>query len=398
MPTMQRHRRKRSLRSRLLLIAVGLGLGLVAAEAALRVAGISHPVPYAPDRWCGSKLQPNFSGHWSKEGRAAFHTNSLGFRDCEHTIRKPTKTRRIAVLGDSYIEALQVSDDATFARRLESEFFERPIDGKFDVEVLSFGVSGWGTAQQLLALRNYVWQFDPDVVVLAFLADNDVRNNSRRLEPMQCRPFFRLTADSKLIPDESFLAQPEFLVANKTITHWKNAIINFSRVIQLGRELRDSVKESSSGSSSDDVIEAGLEFTSMVPPITPDWIEAWDITDRLIVQMSEEVHDRGRRFVVMTIPSAIQVDPDGLRRDAVQKRLEITDSDYAEHRLAALSELHPFLLVSLAAPMRAWAETHQAWLHGFPNTKQGTGHWNENGHRVAAKICADALRPFLSAP
>ena len=36
------------------------------------------------------------------------------------------------------------------------------------VEVINFGVSGYGTAQELLTLRQKVWDFSPDIVVLAF--------------------------------------------------------------------------------------------------------------------------------------------------------------------------------------------------------------------------------------
>ena len=39
-----------------------------------------------------------------------------------------------------------------------------PLEQSF--EVLSFGVSGYSTAQELLALRQHVWQFDPDIVLI----------------------------------------------------------------------------------------------------------------------------------------------------------------------------------------------------------------------------------------
>ncbi len=65
--------------------------------------------------------------------------------------------------------------------------------------MLSFGVSGWETAQELQALWHFVWKFDLDV---AFLTENDLRNKFRDPQPMKCRPFFDLVAN-QLIPDES---------------------------------------------------------------------------------------------------------------------------------------------------------------------------------------------------
>ena len=36
------------------------------------------------------------------------------------------------------------------------------------VEVINFGVSGFGTTQELLTLEYKVWKYSPDVVLLAF--------------------------------------------------------------------------------------------------------------------------------------------------------------------------------------------------------------------------------------
>jgi hypothetical protein len=41
--------------------------------------------------------------------------------------------------------------------------------------------------------------------------------------------------------------------------------------------------------------------------------------------------------------------------------------------------------------MCQYAESHNVFLHGFPNTSPGQGHWNEEGHRLAAEICAREL-------
>ena len=50
------------------------------------------------------------------------------------------------------------------------------------VEVLNFGCDGYGTAQEFILLRDRVWRYAPDVVVLAVFTGNDIRNNSLVLE------------------------------------------------------------------------------------------------------------------------------------------------------------------------------------------------------------------------
>ena len=96
--------------------------------------------------------------------------NSYGFRDDEFKREKEEGTTRIAVLGDSQEEAMQVPLDLTWqkvmARRLELGLGKR-------VETYNFGVNGYGTDQEWLILTQKVWQFVPDMVILAF-SPNDV--------------------------------------------------------------------------------------------------------------------------------------------------------------------------------------------------------------------------------
>ena len=107
-----------------------------------------------------------------------------------------------------------------------------------NLEVLNFGISGHGTAQQLQMLRHYAGRFEPDVVLLAFFAGNDIRNNSRRLEPDPVRPFFQLEA-GQLVLDDSFLEHPDFLKANSPAVARKVACINASRLLQLANEWKN---------------------------------------------------------------------------------------------------------------------------------------------------------------
>ena len=99
--------------------------------------------------------------------------NSHGLRDKEYDYEKPTGCKRILVLGDSFAWGYGVSDDEIFTEVLENQL----ADNTNAIQVINTGVSGWGTDQEFLFLRNEGFRYDPDLVVLAFFLVNDPGNN-----------------------------------------------------------------------------------------------------------------------------------------------------------------------------------------------------------------------------
>lgn len=86
-------------------------------ELGLRAADISYPSFHKYDDHRGAALRPGAEGRWRKEGEAYIRINSEGLRDREHTKEKLGDTVRIAVLGDSYAEALQLEMEKDFLGR-----------------------------------------------------------------------------------------------------------------------------------------------------------------------------------------------------------------------------------------------------------------------------------------
>ncbi len=385
-----RPRRRFRLRVKLLLAAVTGLLTLTAAEIGLRIAGFSHPLPYYPDEFCAARLQPGFEGWWSKEGASRIEINSAGFRDREHTLLKPPGVIRVAVLGDSYIEAFQVPSESMFGSVLEEQLnAEAKTSGLAETfEVLSFGVSGYSTAQELLALRHHVWQFDPDIVLLAFLPANDVRGNWRDLEPDDRRPFFDLIND-ELVADFSFREDPVHQYASTRECQLKTAMINASRLLQLLRFVRQ--RDGGTAVAPPQATEVGLDDECFRPPQSDDWKAAWQMTERLIEQMHSEVTQRDRHFAVAIVTSSQQVHPDPEAREAYQRRLTVPDLEYANVRIRHLGERIGFDTINLSEPLRRFADRTGRFVHGFHNTPPGLGHWNKDGHREAAAACVETV-------
>src|SRR5881392_2249624 len=110
---MKNRSRRRKLLSRLVLILFGLLVGCAVSEIFLRVIGYSYPIFYASDYYRGFALRPGIEGHYQREGGSYVRINSDGQRDREHTKTQPPDTVRIAVLGDSFTEAMHVPMEQT---------------------------------------------------------------------------------------------------------------------------------------------------------------------------------------------------------------------------------------------------------------------------------------------
>lgn len=91
--------------------------------------------------------------------------NSYGMRDEETTIKKPEDTFRIAVLGDSVTFGYGVSVEESYPDILEKKLQDNRV-GDRKIEVLNFGVMGYGMNQNLSVLEHKVFDFEPDIVIL----------------------------------------------------------------------------------------------------------------------------------------------------------------------------------------------------------------------------------------
>jgi hypothetical protein len=362
--------------------AASVAVSLAAAEGLLRLTGFSYPLFHVPDELTGLALRPGAEGWYRDEGEAFVRINARGWRDIDRPVSRHPKTVRIAVLGDSFTEALQVPAGEAFPALLERELDRCAAFGERPVEVLNFGVAGSGTAQQLLTLRHRVWAYDPQLVLLAFFPANDVVNNSPRLERWAARPFLRRGASGFFL-DVSFRDDPAFRDQLATAP-WHAAIADL-RLAQLLRRVRDGAY---GGWRQGGLGEPGLQEQVFVPHAAGDWAEAWEITEALVTGMHEEARSRGARFLVASLTTGAMVYPDAQKRARFAAALGVPDLLYPERRLGALGAQAGFDVVALGEPMQRHAELTGEYLHGFANTRAGSGHWNRAGHRVAADLLA----------
>ena len=372
-----------------LLILIGVFGGFLIAEAGLRLMNISYPVFHGFDPVRGRVLEPGMEGWFRYEGNAYVKINSAGFRDVEHPIEKPRGTYRILILGDSYTEARQVSLENTFGRKVEHQLQScgRLLPNK--VEVINFGVPGYGNAEELITLRSRGWAYDPDLVLTMFFSGNDLIDNFPRAELREPeyipRPYFHLDqGELKLVYNFQEWSPP--LLKYRLLLWGVHNFRTLELLNQANRVLaaRQMGKSQEQGSS-----QAGLADFVYAPPQTPTRRKAWDITEAILKLMHQEVLEHGANFFLVTATSPDQIDQEG--RLLLQERLETQKLDYPEQRLRALGESEGFPVLNLLYDFQRHAEQHHAYLHGFPNTKLGAGHWNEQGHELAAQLISERI-------
>jgi len=370
-------------------------------EGCLRLMGVSYPSFYTYDTATGAALRPNAEGRWLKEGKSYVKINKDGLNDREHSQQKPDSVIRIAVLGDFYAEAFQVPREKAFWSVLESRMNDKicpALNGK-QVEVINFGVSGFGTAQELKMLRSRVWRYKPDIVLLAFTTGNDVRNNHPELEKSSYKPYFYYS-DDDLVLDDSFLESSGFRLRISWIGRIRYFFIDRSRVLQLVIHVKNQMTASRQVDQTGQhqyLGEAGLDSAIYKAPETTEWKEAWRVTEGLLRLINEEVSAKGAEFLLMPLSNSIQVNPDADVRKSFIRQLGINDLIYPDNRLRDFAAAEGIEHLILAPGLQQWAETESVCIHGFENAARCSGHWNEIGHRLAAGIrAANAVCKLVS--
>lgn len=401
--------------AKLLLMVLGFVSGSIAAEIALRVVGYSYSEFYSLDQSRGYGLRPNAQGWYRKEGEAYVRINSDGLRDREHSITKPENTVRIAVLGDSYPEAFSVPMEEAFWAVMERKLQECDAFPGKKVEVINFGVSGYGTAQELLTLRGKVWRYSPDIVLLTVTTNNDLVDNVRQLKKTDEIPYF-VYHDNRLTIDDSFKNSRAFVWRQSAISRLGRWFRDRSRLVQAviegphGLKIRlaswraqrsqstnpstPAPSESTNSRQRPDLLarseELGTDNLIYLEPANAVWNDAWRVTEDLIVEMRDEVKARGAKFAVVTLSNGPQVLPDPNSREAFKGRFGIVDLFYPDNRITSLAVREGIPVLTLAPELQEYAEHNKTFLHGF-GTNVGNGHWNATGHRVAGELIAEKI-------
>ena len=409
----------------LVLALVYFVLALVLAEAGLRVFGGAPPSEPAGSFWnnnvpeTGWSLKPGAEGRYynaMSEYDQPIRINEMGLRSPDGIgYAKPAGVYRILVLGDSYVEALQVSLAESFPQQLAQKL----AGAGLQVEVVNAGVSGWGTDQQLLWLRSEGVKYAPDLVLLAVYPGNDFMNNYMPLESANFgrvqKPYFELQGETLVLQGYPYdrdrgretgaagNAQTIAAAPAPALRPWGQWLHQHSELVRyLDPRLREVAPSLAVWLGRLGLIEPGQETAiagqgaNYIPvaygvyrqPVAPEWEQAFAVSGALFKAVKHEAAAMGAATAAVLLTAPEQIDAlrwqkSVERYPAMQNLAWDTDQSTATARR---------LLAEAGIPVvDLLPQFQQAAAAGNTLHLRHDGHWTPAGQALAGAATASFL-------
>lgn len=351
---------------RLLLAAAMIVLQFGLFEAALRYQGGSEASPtfqqlFMPDEAIGYRLRPGAAIRFATpEFTTDIAISAQGVRDELVPSPKPADERRIVVLGDSIVLAVQVEAHETFTARLQERLNR---EGRSRYRVVNAGVQGYGPPDELLFFRRVAAAFEPDVVIITIFVANDA------IEALDRR--WRLDPAKRTAPPLEEVAEQRL-----------RRLVRRSMVAQILRlRVRSAIERLDPGRPAPD---RRILCYAEQPPAEID--EAFAAARDVVAQMDAEIRARGARTAIVLVPARFQLDPAELGR--VQ---EMVAADGYTITADGASRRFRQALAPLGIPMLDLLPIFLAAPDPGAIFFESTVHLTPAGHRLTA----DAIARFL---
>jgi len=351
-----------------IVVVVACYLVLVVADvAAARVSpqeinGWGERPSLMPAADVGWKLVPSKTTHLRWVGYDyTVRANALGFPGPDVDAKKPPDTLRVLVTGDAFTSGEGVGTRAAWPALLQDELAR---DGRRNVQVLNFGITGYGPDQEARVLREYVPRFKPDVVILESFVN----------------AFEKLGESDDDIRREIGFGQPGSGSASATLrlSHLRLALA----IAVLG-----PLQEWVTGRT--DPSDVGLSDASAF--LAPDPANAGEVAayEQRVREARDVARGAGASFLLVMIPSRAQVcSPADYRRGAlVDLSSPPYDRDRPQREAAATARRLGVAFLDLRSALKA---------NGCDYQRQNM-HWLEAGDAVAARAVANEVRTRIAA-
>jgi lysophospholipase L1-like esterase len=382
---------------RLLTLVVSVGVACLIGEVALRMGGYgrSYLNPFhafhESDDLIGIRGRDNFTGRLKNaEMNALIVNDDFGFRKPALEVPASPARRNIFVLGDSFIWGWGVGQGRVVTDRLQELL---P-----DCRVKNLGVSATGTVQQFAIFEKFVLPVlrRGDTVVLAFFANDfgdnvganhegclyaKVENGNIRLIPPDgtaCPHGF-----VSRVTDASYLANLVAYAANRMLYSWRNS----GRVVPPeSQAVADAQRppNRSPNAGRDQAASRNDALPGLAAGLLSDETPEVQVAKQYLHGFDVECRKRAAELVVVYVPYRPEFgDTDDCGPVIISSAVQT-----AERRaLLRCTKALAIPMIDLVPIFVSAKVTEHAGRLSFVNDF----HWNETGHRVAARAICDYL-------
>ncbi|MFB3853291.1 MAG: SGNH/GDSL hydrolase family protein [Vicinamibacterales bacterium] len=355
--------------SRLLLFC-GIAVGQFALfEAGLRLKGGTEAAPafqalFMPDDRIGYRLRPGAAARFATpEFETDIAINSAGVRDAEIG-PKEAGERRIVVLGDSLVLAVQVPREQTFCEQLEARLNRNPAAAGHRYRVINAGVQGYGPVEEWLFYTTVAASFDADLVLVGLYPANDA-----------------IEAADSAFKMGGTVTEPPPMPARERIMRVVRRIVRRSMVLQIAR-LRATTFLERLGRRAP--IERPLTSYLATPP--RDFVHGLDVTREAMERLIAEAAGHGGRTALVLLPARFQVKDEDYEylREAVEAHGDVLVRNAATERFkTALAGLGA-PVIDLLPPFERHADPASLYF-------ESTAHFTAAGHAYVAQVIESSL-------
>lgn len=333
------------------------------------------------DSRLGWRHVPNAHGRLvTPEFDVEIRINSEGLRGPEIQKEKSTGVRRLLVFGDSFAEGWGVEEENLFSFHLQQCLSQTNPD----IEVLNFGVAGYGTDQAYLLFQEIGSHYQADDVVLLFYG-NDLWNNASKRgigSERGQKPFFRPMIGGELklegIPvnrtkywDESRYGGDSIW---KRIKHYLRSHFHFYALFT--KLITEEMKTGKVSAYYDGLY--GLDRSKK-------WNPVWHLTELILRDFNDYVVQTGSRFHLVYVPSIVQVEAnDWKKKKELHGLIGSYELDKPNKILRAITERYGISFLDLLPIFRAKEKEKTLYLRD--------SHWNKEGHYLAATNACGKLK------
>ena len=306
--------------------------------------------------------------------------NSHGLRDPERGHEARPGTFRLLALGDSFVEAYGVPLEMTVTQVLEAGLRREGCAA----EVINGGTNGYSTDQEYLFYGSEGIKYAPRIVVL-FFHYNDIVYNERQEYFGAPKPALEIGGGhlrvhrypvreppARTAPHETQDDDGEggsALLAWVRDRFWYGAPRGYNALARLG--FWKPMPQ----------VPVRLELRVYQRSRVPDIEAAWEKTAAILAALARETDTHGARFLVVGVPSRLEVDEKSWELTQALYRVDdsVWDRRQVMRRLAEIGRAASFPVLDVTERLRQG-------YRGFGARPYYTydGHWTPRGHALVA--------------